>query len=63
MLNPTVNQVAILARAAKKIEKAIERIGFRPATGTQAVLRCNGRVMFTANVSMPPREEQKEYVN
>jgi hypothetical protein len=45
-LNPAINQTIIMHRIARKVMKAAERIGFMPAIGTQAVVRCNGRVQF-----------------
>jgi hypothetical protein len=52
-LNPTVNQSAILKRIAVKVARAADRLGYLPATGTQAVLRCRGIVKYV----------KPEYVN
>ena len=43
-MNPCVNQPVILARIAKKVERAADQMGSRTAIGTQAVLRCGGVV-------------------
>lgn len=56
--NPTLNQTALMQRVAKKINAAAERMGAMPATGTQAVLRCNGKVLFKDN-----SEVENTYVN
>lgn len=56
--NPTLNQTALMQRIAKKINAAAERMGPMPATGTQAVLRCNGKVLFKDN-----SEVENTYVN
>ena len=45
MLNATVDKAVILARIGKKLERAAAWMGHIPATGTQAVLRCNGKVV------------------
>ncbi len=62
-MNPTINKAVIFYRIAMKVHRASERMGRLPATGTQAVLRCNGKVVFTTNVQLSPREDKKEYVN
>jgi len=43
-VNATLNQTAVLARVAKKIYRASDRVGFLPAIGTQIVSRCAGIV-------------------
>lgn len=45
-VNPCLNQAAVLARTAKKIERAAERMGGMPSLGAQAVLRCNGVIRW-----------------
>lgn len=45
-LNPLIDQQVILAHIATKVERAADQMGFVSAIGTQAVLRCNGRVNF-----------------
>jgi hypothetical protein len=58
-MNPTVDKDFILRRAATKIVLAAERLGRMSATGTQAVLHCNGKVMYKSGVLKPTTE----YVN
>jgi hypothetical protein len=41
-VNPTINKARLLNRIETKILLAGRRMGFVPAMGTQAVLRCNG---------------------
>ena len=57
-MNPMINKAVILDRIAMKVRGASERMGRLPATGAQAVLRCNGKVMFTTDVTV-----KKKYVN
>jgi len=57
-MNPTVNLSYTMLRIAAKINRAAEHIGFLPATGTQAVLRCGGKVMYVQQKTL-----RGEYVN
>ena len=45
MLNPIINKTVVLKRIAMKIERAVGRIGFISAIGTQGVLRCGDRIL------------------
>jgi hypothetical protein len=62
-LNPTINKKVIMGRIAIKIHKAIGRMGFLPATGTQGVLRYGDRIMLNFKVDREQCAGKKEYVN
>jgi hypothetical protein len=46
-----LNQAALMQRIARKINAAAERMGPMPATGTQAVLRCGGKVVYKQHLA------------
>jgi hypothetical protein len=51
-MNPTINLRYAMLRIAAKVHRAAERISFLSATGTQAVLRCGGKVFYVQSKTL-----------